>query len=91
MEVEIAIMSSDKMILIREPAEIGHLDVCIMLPNVSILKPTVDRFKALGKILTISATMSGDLKLEIVTPAAKCQVVYDNLTNPNIRKSTERK
>ncbi|CAO3657110.1 unnamed protein product [Mucor hiemalis] len=84
-ELQVLIMSSDKMALIKEPTTLGTPDAYILLPSVSTLKPVVDRYKALGKFLTISATMNGKFKLEIETPAAKCKVYYENLNNPRLR------
>ncbi|KAI9027403.1 checkpoint protein Hus1/Mec3 [Phycomyces nitens] len=69
---------------IRDPIAVESPHVFIFLPTMHSLKPVADRLKQIGKYVTISANMGGELKLNVANDVAECETAYSRLENPRI-------
>ncbi|KAI7905875.1 checkpoint protein Hus1/Mec3 [Cokeromyces recurvatus] len=83
-ELPIALVTQSRVALIKEPVTIRRPDTYILLPPLTSLKPTAERFKSLGKFIVLSANMNGVFKMEIESSYALCSAQYENLTNPRL-------
>ncbi|KAI8352934.1 checkpoint protein Hus1/Mec3 [Blakeslea trispora] len=83
-DLPIQIVTAEKIQNIRNPCTTERPDTYILLPDVSVLKTTAERFKALSNCITISANMKGEFKIGIQSPFAVCSARYENLQNPEL-------
>uniref|UniRef100_A0A0B6Z858 Checkpoint protein n=1 Tax=Arion vulgaris TaxID=1028688 RepID=A0A0B6Z858_9EUPU len=62
--------------------EMPKFDVSIELPQMKVLKNVVDKMKNLSNYLTLSANISGDMKLSVETDMVAISTHFQNLSNP---------
>jgi hypothetical protein len=55
-----------------------------MMPNITNLKPIMEKLKALSKHVNISANMNGELTLEVEADQSKTEIFFTELINPEL-------
>ncbi|KAI8985338.1 checkpoint protein Hus1/Mec3 [Pilobolus umbonatus] len=82
--IDVRIVSKETISTMKEPLLLDAPDAYILLPEVSTLKSSAEKFKSLAKYLILSANMSGVFKVKILSEFAECECIYYSLDNPSL-------
>eukprot|EP00041_Stephanoeca_diplocostata_P014263 m.257946 g.257946 ORF g.257946 m.257946 type:complete len:116 (-) comp19639_c0_seq25:945-1292(-) len=57
------------------------LQINLYLPHLRVLKPVLERFKALSEVMTVKANNSGDMNLKLATTVVTVETFFKHLEN----------